>query len=81
MTEILSSLSAMTPQWLEEALTEAGHSPPPVSAVEVRPMDGFVGAMGEVGIVSVAYAGDTDLPAEFAAAQRWSAVERMKAHI
>ena len=67
MTEILNSLSAMTPQWLEEALTEAGHAPPPISAVEVRPMDGFVGAMGEVGIVSVAYAGDTDLPAEFVA--------------
>ena len=67
MTEILDSLSAMTPQWLEEALTEAGHGPPPVSAVEVRPMDGFVGAMGEVGIVSVTYAGDTDLPAEFVA--------------
>ena len=67
MTEILNSLSAMTPQWLEGALTEAGHAPPPVSAVEVRPMDDFVGAMGEVGIVSVAYAGDTDLPEEFVA--------------
>ena len=41
MTEILNSLSAMTPQWLEGALTEAGHAPPPVSAVEVRPMDGL----------------------------------------
>ena len=67
MTEILNSLSAMTPQWLEGALAEAGHAPPPISEVEVRPMDGFVGAMGEVGIVSVAYAGDTDLPAEFVA--------------
>ena len=67
MTEILGSLSAMTPEWLEGALTEAGHAPPPITAVEVRPMDGFVGAMGEVVIVSVAYAGDTDLPAEFVA--------------
>ena len=67
MTEILNSVSAMTPQWLEGALTEAGHSPPPISGVEVRPMDGFVGAMGEVVIVSVSYAGDTDLPAEFVA--------------
>ena len=67
MTEILNSLSAMTPQWLEGALTSAGHAPPPVSAVEVRPMDGFVGAMGEVGIVSATYEGDTDLPAEFVA--------------
>ena len=67
MTEILNSLSAMTPQWLEGALAEAGHAPPPISEVEVRPMDGFLGAMGEVGIVSVTYAGDTDLPAEFVA--------------
>ena len=67
MTEILNSLSAMTPQWLERALAEAGHAPPPIAAVDVRPMDGFVGAMGEVGIVSVSYAGDTGLPAEFVA--------------
>ena len=67
MTEILNSVSAMTPQWLEGALTEAGHAPPPISAVEVRPMDGFVGAMGEVVIVSVSYDGDTGLPAEFVA--------------
>ena len=67
MTEILKTLSAMTPAWLEEALTEAGHVPPPVTAVQVRPMDGFVGAMGEVGIVSVTYAGSTDLPEEFVA--------------
>ena len=67
MTEILGSLSAMTPEWLEGALTDAGHAPPPMTAVEVRPMDGFVGAMGEVVIVSVTYAGDTDLPVEFVA--------------
>ena len=67
MTEILKSLSALTPQWLEEALTGVGHAPPPVAAVEVRPMDDFSGAMGEVGIVSVAYGAQTDLPAEFVA--------------
>ena len=67
MTEILKTLSAMTPSWLEEALTEAGHAPPPVTAVDVRPMDGFVGAMGEVGIVAVQYGAATDLPAEFVA--------------
>ena len=67
MTEILKTLPAMTPSWLEGALTEAGHAPPPVAAVEVRPMDGLLGAMGEVGIVAVTYGGDTDLPAEFVA--------------
>jgi len=67
MTEILKTLPAMTPSWLEGALTEAGHAPPPVAAVEVRPMDGLLGAMGEVGIVAVTYGGDTGLPAEFVA--------------
>lgn len=67
MTEILDSVSTMTPQWLQGALTGAGHDPPPISALEVRPMDDFLGVMGEVVIVSVTYAGDTDLPDEFVA--------------
>ena len=67
MTEILNSVATMTPQWLEEALAAGGHAPPPISALEVRPMDDFLGAMGEVVIVSVTYGGDTDLPAEFVA--------------
>ena len=67
MTETLKTLSAMTPSWLEEALTTAGHAPPPIAAIDVRPMDDFVGAMGEVGIVSVEYAASTSLPAEFVA--------------
>ena len=67
MAEILSSLSAMKPEWLEEALAQAGHSPPPVTSVKVRPMDDFAGAMGEVGIVAVTYGDDTDLPAQFVA--------------
>lgn len=65
--EILKTLSDMTPAWLTEALTEAGHEPPPVTAVQVRPMDGFTGAIGEVGIVTVEYGADTDLPAEMVA--------------
>ncbi len=65
MTEILKSLSAMTPQWLEGALAEAGHAPPAVTSVTVRPMEDFTGAMGEVGVVSVEYADQTDLPDEF----------------
>ncbi len=67
MTEILKALSDMTPAWLEEALTEAGHQPPTVTAVQVRPMDGFVGALGEVGIVTAGYDSDTDLPTDFVA--------------
>ena len=67
MAEILSSLSAMKPEWLEEALSEAGHAPPPVTSVQVCGMDDFVGAMGEVGIVTVTYGDDTDLPSQFVA--------------
>ncbi len=67
MAEILSSLSAIEPEWLEEALAEAGHSPPPVTAVKVCEMDDFAGAMGEVGIVTVTYGDDTGLPSQFVA--------------
>ncbi len=67
MAEILKTLYTMTPEWLETALTEAGHDPPQISLVEVRPMDGFTGAMGEVGIVTVTYKDPTDLPSEFVA--------------
>ena len=67
MAEILNSLSAMGPQWLEDSLTEAGHAPPPVTSVRVCGMDDIAGAMGEVGIVRVAYGADTDLPSEFVA--------------
>ena len=67
MAEILSSLSAMKPEWLEEALAEAGHSPPPVTSVQVSAMEDFVGAMGEVGIARVTYGAETDLPSEFVA--------------
>ena len=67
MVEILSSLSLMQPQWLEEALVEAGHRPPPVTGVEVRPMDDRAGAMGEVGIARVTYGAATDLPSQFVA--------------
>ena len=67
MAEILSSLSAMKPEWLEEALAEAGHSPPPVTSVQVSAMDGFVGAMGEVGVARATYGAETDLPSEFVA--------------
>ncbi len=67
MTDILKTLSAMTPQWLHSALGDAGWSPPGITSVQVRPMDGFTGAMGEVGIVTVAYDRPTDLPSEFVA--------------
>ena len=65
MPKILKSLQAITPEWLTSTLTDAGHSPPPVTSVEVAPMDGFVGALGEVAIFTVTYDSETDLPTEF----------------
>ncbi len=68
MTGILKSLSAMTPEWLQQQLRLAGHTDANVTSVQVRPMDGFVGAMGEVGIVSTSYGKPSGgLPASFVA--------------
>lgn len=65
MTKILKTLSAISPAWLEDALSEAGHHPPPVTAVSVQPMDDFTGALGEVGIITVEYGDSTELPSKF----------------
>lgn len=70
MTDIPTSLEGLTADWLTEQLGAAGHDVPAVADLEVEPMDGFVGALGEVGIVRVGWdgaAGDTPLPASFVA--------------
>ena len=67
LTEILSTLDALSAEWLTDALTTAGHAPPGITRVETTPMDGFVGALGEVAIVTVDYAAPTDLPRQFVA--------------
>ncbi len=65
MAEILASLGGLDADWLHDALEEAGHSPPAIAALTTSPMDGFVGALGEVGVVEVDWAEPTHLPAEF----------------
>ena len=53
MAEIPETLSGVTPQWLSSQLREAGHPFPPIKSLIHEPMDGFTGAMGEVGIFRV----------------------------
>lgn len=68
MTTIPTSLRDLTAEWLTEHLAYEGHDLPPVAALEVEPMDGFVGALGEVGIVRVEWrGGDGSEPTQFVA--------------
>ena len=61
VTNIPASLSALTSEWVNERLAAAGHDGE-VTSIEVRPLEGFSGIMGEVANVDLTYAGDTDLP-------------------
>lgn len=65
MTEIPKSLGAITAPWLTAALREAGHSSPDIASVSYQPMPGIVGAMGEIGTLSVVYDEPTTLPTTF----------------
>ena len=61
VTNIPASLSALTPEWVNERLAAGGHDSE-VTSIEVRPLEGFSGIMGEVANLDMTYAGDTDLP-------------------
>ncbi len=62
MVEIPRSLRSIDGAWLTAALREAGHDAPEVDAVSLAPISGVVGSLGEIGVLSVTYAADTDLP-------------------
>ena len=62
MVEVPTSLRAIDGVWLTAALRDAGHDAPVVEDVSFTPMAGVVGALGEIGILSIRYAGETDLP-------------------
>ena len=55
------SLSELTPEFVSERLAANGHDAE-VTSVEVGPLDGFSGIMGEVAVIDLEYAGDADLP-------------------
>lgn len=61
MTNIPASLSALTPEWVNERLAANGHNAE-VTNIEVSPLEGFSGIMGEVANLNLTYAGDSDLP-------------------
>ena len=69
MADIPGTLAGVTAQWLTTQLHDAGHSLPAIKSLEHKPMDGFTGAMGEVGIFRVVWEeGDReDLPTTFVA--------------
>jgi hypothetical protein len=64
MVDVPSSLGEIDAAWIEGALAEAGHSPPPVTSATYEPLGGIVGALGEVGVFTIAYDGPTDLPVQ-----------------
>ncbi len=60
-SSIPDSLAAITPTWLTDRLRSGGHDVD-VTEIAVMPMPGIVGALGEIGILTVGYGRDTDLP-------------------
>jgi hypothetical protein len=65
--DIPLSIAALDADWVGRALVEAGHDHPGVAGIEVKPMPGIVGALGEVGVVEVEYDADCALPRTFVA--------------
>ena len=61
MSELPVSLSEVTPEFVSARLAAGGHDVE-VASIEVAPLPGFTGLMGEVQIVTLGYADDTDLP-------------------
>ncbi len=53
MTDLPASLTQVTADWLEKHFREAGHEIPHIQSYSHKPMEGFTGAMGEVGIFTI----------------------------
>jgi hypothetical protein len=62
MVQVPTKLAEIDAAWLTEALRDGGHDAPDVVRVDYEPMAGIVGLLGEVGVFSIDYADDTDLP-------------------
>ena len=68
MTDIPTSLAQLTPDWVNEQLAADASALPPVAQLSVAPMGGHVGALGEVGVVTVTWdGGDGSEPTRFVA--------------
>lgn len=64
MVDVPVSLTQIDAAWLTGALAEAGHAGT-VTSLSYEPMPGNIGTLGEVGIFSVEYSGETALPDRF----------------
>jgi len=62
VTEIPTSLNAVSAAWLRDALVAQGTECPTIEALAYEPMPGIVGALGEIGIFTIDWAGPTGLP-------------------
>ena len=69
MTDIPISLSQVTANWLEQQFHDAGHDISGIIGFNHAPMEGFTGAMGEVGIFTIQWqeGSDPNLPESFVA--------------
>jgi hypothetical protein len=67
MSAIPRSLREIDANWLTGALREAGHEAPQITSYVYEPMPGIVGVLGEIGIMRVEYATETELPTSFVA--------------
>lgn len=61
--DLPARLDALDPRSLTNLLRESGHDVPDITALRYEPMPGVVGALGEVGIFTIEYAGDAGFPA------------------
>ena len=61
MDALPDTLTALTPAFVTDRLQAGGHDVE-VTALDVRPLAGFTGIMGEVATVELTYAGPADLP-------------------
>ncbi len=61
MSELPISLSDLTPAFVSERLAARGNDVE-VATVDVTPLPGFSGLMGEVQVIALTYAEDADLP-------------------
>ena len=64
MTDIPISLSQVSADWLEQQFHYAGHDISGIIAFNHAPMEGFTGAMGEIGIFTIQWEEGSDQPLE-----------------
>lgn len=62
MVDVPTSLVDIDASWLQQALAEQGHDVPPIAALDYEALRGNVGTLGEVGVFTLTYDGETSLP-------------------